>query len=62
LMGLDQLLDLPLYRLKVERSRGLHRRVIDRREGQFRDRLLRGNEAPGFAAKEIILSFLKRRY
>ena len=51
---LDHLLDLLLYRLEVERSRILHRRVFDCSLRQLSDVLLYLDEAPELPGKEVI--------
>src|SRR5260370_23655972 len=51
---LDRVLDFLLHRIEVERRRRLHRRVVDRRRGEFCDYLLNQNEAPELAGKEIV--------
>ena len=51
---LDHLLDLLLYRLEVERSRVLHRRVFDCSLRQLSDVLLDLDEAPELPGKEVI--------
>src|SRR6476660_5271559 len=51
---LDHLLDLGLYSFKVERSRSLHRRIVDRGLRQLSDVLLHLDEAPELPAKEVI--------
>jgi hypothetical protein len=51
---LDHLLNLPLHRLEVERSRVLHRRVFDCSLRQLPDVLLDYDEAPELPRKEVI--------
>src|SRR5262245_30505472 len=51
---LSHLLDLSLHRLEVERSRILHRRIIDCGLRQLRDVLLHHDEAPEFSGKEVV--------
>src|SRR5262249_39853165 len=50
----DHLLDLLLHRIKVERRRVLHRRIVDRRQRQLLDELLDQDEAPELAGKEVV--------
>src|SRR5439155_15188677 len=47
-------LDLLLHRVEVERGGGLHRRVVNRRHGEFCDFLLNQDEAPELARHELI--------
>src|SRR5262245_12656999 len=51
---LHRLLDLLLHGFKVERSRALHRRVLDRSLRQIRDVLLDHDEAPELASEELV--------
>src|SRR5436305_8283979 len=51
---LDRLLDLLFDSIQVEGSRILHRRIVNRRKGQFLDHLLNKDEPPELASKEVI--------
>ena len=51
---LDHLLNLPLHRLEVERSRVLHRRIFDCSLRQLPDVLLDQDEAPELAGEEVV--------
>ena len=51
---LDRFLDFLFHRIEVERSRILHRRVVDRRHSEFCDLLLDQDEAPKLAGIEIV--------
>jgi len=54
MMFLPDRLDLPLNRFQVKGGGVLHRRECNRRLGELRDRLLRPDEPPGFAAEELV--------
>src|SRR5215470_7990274 len=51
---LDRLLNLLLYRFKIERSRSLHRRKLDRGLREIPDVLLDNDEAPELAGEEVV--------
>src|SRR5262245_54202720 len=51
---LHRLLNLLLHRFKVERSRTLHRRILDRGLRQIGDVLLDHDEAPELAGEEVV--------
>ena len=50
----DRRVDLPLHGLEIEGSRVLHRRVVNCRQGQFRDFLLNADEPPELASIEVV--------
>src|SRR4051794_871251 len=51
---LDRLVDLLLPRLRVDRRRVLHRRVVDGRPGQLPPLLLDEDEPPELAGVEVV--------
>src|SRR5215831_3381065 len=53
-VGLDQFVDLSFHGLKVERSRRLHRRIVDRCLGELGHFLLDHHEAPELAGVKVV--------